>query len=161
ELLVDLKDYQSENTVFYRTAVRGIIKHGSKYLVIHSKYGEYKFPGGGMHDNETLTDTLLREVKEETGYSVKKDSIHEYLKVTEKRKGLYADIMIMVSYYYFCDVEEQVGERNLDDYEKEYDYQVAWMPLEEIIACNENLSIERIHWIVRETTVMKELLAEQ
>lgn len=162
ELSVDLKNYQSENTIFYRTAVRGIIKHGNTYLIIHSKYGDYKFPGGGKHDDETLTDTLLREVKEETGYTVRQDSIHEYLKVTEKRKGSPEDIMLMISYYYFCDVEEQVGERNLDDYEKEYGYQTAWLPLEEIIAHNENLnSIEKIPWVVRETTVMKELLTEK
>ncbi len=161
ELSVDLKNYQSENTVFHRTAARGIIRHGEEYLMIYSKYGDYKFPGGGKHDDETLIDALVREVKEETGYTVKKDSVCEYLKITEKRKGITADLMIMESYYYFCDVEEQVGERNLDDYEKEDDYKTVWLTLTDALAYNKSMNcIEKV-WVVREITVMKELLKKE
>lgn len=48
----------------------------------------YKFPGGGMEEGETLEDTLIREMLEETGYKVKPDSIREFLKVKERRKGM-------------------------------------------------------------------------
>ena len=47
ELTLDLKDYREGGTVFKRQAVRGIIRHKDRYLVIHGKYGDYKFPGGG------------------------------------------------------------------------------------------------------------------
>lgn len=162
ELTIDLKNYQSEKTVFCRTAVRGIINHGNKYLMIHSKYGEYKFPGGGQNDGETLIDTLRREVKEETGYTVKIDSVCEYLKLTEKRKAIDADVMLMTSYYYFCDVEDKVGERNLDDYEKEEDYQTVWLTLAEAMTYNESISdTERIPWVIRDTAVMNDLLTEK
>ena len=46
EYNLDLKDYKEGGSVFRRRAVRGIIKQGEKYLVIHGKYGDYKFPGG-------------------------------------------------------------------------------------------------------------------
>lgn len=60
--------------------------------------------------------------------------------------------------YYICDIEEAEYERNLDDYEKEYDYQAAWMPLPEIIQKNESVKqYEKNPWVVRETMVMKEL----
>lgn len=45
ELILDLNDYIEGGTVFKRKAVRGIVKHKDKYLVIHGKYGDYKFPG--------------------------------------------------------------------------------------------------------------------
>lgn len=159
ELTLDLKDYTEGGTVFKRQAVRGIIRNKDKYLVIHGKYGDYKFPGGGREQGEELSDTLVREVQEETGYKVAPGSVTDYILVHEKRKGDPEDLLEMDSWYYFCNVEGPAGERNLDDYEKEYDYQVAWLPLPEIIRRNEAVEqYEKIPWIVRETMVMKELL---
>ena len=158
EMTLDLKDYIVGGTVFKRKAVRGIIRRKDKYLVIHGKYGDYKFPGGGMEEGEGLTDTLLREVQEETGYKVIADSIQDYILAHEKRKGDPDDLLEMDSWYFFCDVEEAVVERNLDEYEQEYDYQVAWLPLSDIIRKNESVErYEKIPWIVRETMVMHEL----
>lgn len=159
ELTIDLHDYIESGSVFHRKAVRGIIKKDGKYLLIHSKYGDHKFPGGGMEKGESLEETLLREVQEETGYCVKRDSISEALFVREKRKGDPDDLMIMESWYFFCEVEETAGDRNLDDYEEEYDYKVCWMTLEDALAKNESVTnYKNIPWIQRETMVMKELL---
>ncbi len=159
ELTIDLHNYLEGGSVFKRTAVRGVIQKDGSYLLIHSKYGDHKFPGGGMEKGESLEQTLLREVQEETGYSVKKESISEGILVHEKRKGAIDDLMEMDSYYFFCDVEETAGERKLDDYEAEYDYKVSWMTLEEAIANNESVeNHENIPWIKREIMVMKKLL---
>lgn len=158
EFNLDLENYIVGGTVYKRKAVRGIIKHGDRYLIIHGKYGDYKFPGGGMNDGEELFDTLIREVQEETGYRVIRESIGDYFLVHEKRKGHPDDLLEMDSWYYFCDVEDNAGERNLDDYEKEYDYQVEWLSLDEIIRKNQVVSnTEDIPWVIREVTVMEEI----
>lgn len=158
ELFVDLQDYVEGGTVFKRTAVRGIVRKDGKYLVIYGKHGDYKFPGGGMEKGENLQDTLIREVKEETGYSVIPESIRECILVHEKRKGDTDDLMEMASWYFFCDVNDEKGTRNLDEYEKEYNYQTAWLTLEETIAENKAVTnYENIPWIVRETMVMREI----
>lgn len=162
KIVIDLKNYIENGSVFKRTAVRGIIKKDGKYLIIHSKYGDYKFPGGGKHEEEQIIDTLVREVQEETGYVVKTDTAHAYMEVYERRKGNPDDLMEMTSYYYFCEVKEDAGDRNLDDYEAEYDYQVEWLPLEEIIRRNKSVQdMEFIPWVVRETKVMEQLLKDQ
>ena len=159
EFTLDLKDYKEGGTVFRREAVRGVIRRGNRYLVIHGKYGDYKFPGGGRKRGESLTDTLCREVQEETGYKVIIQSIGDYFLVHEKRKGDPDDLLEMDSRYYFCEVEETVYERNLDDYEKEYEYQAEWLPLEETTQKNESAEqYEKIPWVIRETLVMKEVL---
>ena len=44
EWKLDLKNYSSDSKEIHRTAARGIICQNKKYLIIHSKYGEYKFP---------------------------------------------------------------------------------------------------------------------
>lgn len=159
KLTIDLHDYIEGGSVFKRTAVRGIIQKDRKYLLIHSKFGDHKFPGGGMKQGETLEQTLIREVQEETGYLVRKESIFEGILVHEKRKGDPDDLLEMDSYYFYCDIFETIGERNLDDYEAEYDYKVSWMTLAKAIENNESVKdYENIPWIKRETMVMKKLL---
>ena len=158
EIVIDMANYNSKGTVFRRVAVRGIVKRGDKYLIIHSKYGDYKFPGGGQNKGEDNMATLIREVKEETGYNVIESTAKEAFVTYEKRKGDPDDMMEMTSYYYYCEVEEDQGERNLDEYEAEYGYEVKWMLLDDIIAENDKVTdFENIPWVVRENIVMKEL----
>lgn len=161
EIILNLKNYIENGSVFKRTAVRGIICRNGKYLVIHSnKHGDYKFPGGGMKKGETINDTLIREVQEETGFLVIAKSIsNDGIIVHEKRKGDPEDLMEMDSYYFYCDIYDKVGKTNLDDYEKDEDYQVEWRTLEETIQNNESIkNFEEIPWVIRETMVMKEVL---
>lgn len=160
ELVIDLENYIEGGTVFKRTAVRGIIRRNGRFLIIHSmKYGDYKFPGGGKHADEELLDTLVREVQEETGYRVKPETARVYMKVMERRKGDPDDLMEMTSWYYVCDVEDEPGGRNLDDYEEEYDYRVQWMSLEDAVAANERVEQpQAVPWVVREKEVMRQVL---
>lgn len=158
EMVIDLHNYVNNGSIFNRTAARGIIYKDGKYLLIHSKYGDHKFPGGGMKTGETIVQTLIREVKEETGYLVNEKSILEGFIVHERRKGYPDDLMIMKSFYFYCEVNENANDRNLDDYEEGYNYQVSWMTLEEAISKNESVqNYENIPWIERETMVMKRL----
>ena len=85
ELTLNLGDCTEEGSVYKRIAARGIIRRDDKYLAIYSKYGDYKFPGGGREAGEELEDTLLREVQEETGCRVIPESIGDYLLVHERR----------------------------------------------------------------------------
>ena len=161
DIVIDMNNYTKTDTIFNRVAARGIIHHEDKYLLIFSRYGDYKFPGGGVEKGEELTDTLIREVHEETGYNVIADSIVKFGKVLEKRAGMKEDLMIMESYYFTCDVTEDAGARDLDDYEAEYDYQVVWTTLEEAIARNRKVTdLETCPWVVRDTKVMEEILAK-
>jgi 8-oxo-dGTP pyrophosphatase MutT (NUDIX family) len=53
----------------FRPSVYGIvIKDGKVLLVPH--YDGYDFPGGGVHEGEPLLESLVREVKEESGIDV-------------------------------------------------------------------------------------------
>ncbi|MDD4124807.1 MAG: NUDIX domain-containing protein [Eubacteriales bacterium] len=156
EFFIDLKDYNKDGSVFKRTASRCIIKRGDKYLLIHSKYGEYKFPGGGVEKGETLEQAVIREVKEETGYTVIPSSLKHFGVVHEKRKGMTDDICEMDSHYFFGDAEDIRGKRSLDEYEEEYNYLPGWFTLEEAIGNNSVITeINTMPWIVRDTEVMK------
>ena len=66
-ITIDLNNYTKTDSFFNRFAARGIICRGDRYLMIHGKNGDYKFPGGGMEEGESFEKTLIREVSEETG----------------------------------------------------------------------------------------------
>lgn len=162
DIVIDLKNYTKTDSFFNRTAARGIIRNGDKYLMIRSHYGDYKFPGGGVEEGEELTDTLVREVKEETGYIVKPETINLYGTALEKRAGETADVMIMRSHYYLCDIEDDMTDRALDDYEEEYGYNVIWTTLKEAADKNKMVSdLERCPWVVRDTKVMEYIMENE
>lgn len=58
-----------------RIRVCGILENDGKYLLVnHSKLNEenvfWNFPGGGKEENETISNTLTREFKEETNLDI-------------------------------------------------------------------------------------------
>ena len=76
---MDKKDYIFNGSVFRRPSARAIIiKDGKIAMVYSQKYNYYKFPGGGIEAEECMEDALTREVSEETGLCVIKNSIQEY-----------------------------------------------------------------------------------
>lgn len=159
EIDIDKKDYEAFAPETYRKAVRGVICRDGRYLLVRGKYGDRKFPGGGMKPGETQTETLMREVSEETGYAVKADSVCPYLTVHERRAGTHGEILVMDSFYYFCEIEGTQGEQHLDAYEQEYGYQAQWCELQNAVDEMEALTdTAMIPWTERETAVMRMLM---
>lgn len=164
EFYFDDKNYNEAKNTLYRRAVRAIILQSGKIAMIRSKkYGEYKFPGGGVLPQEDLKVALVREVEEETGLGIVFDSISGYLKAVEKRKDLFSDaIFHQTSYYYLCEVKEGLGKTNLSGYEIEYGYELVWVLVEEAYQNNVDLLKynDKIGWIQRETEILKYLMQE-
>lgn len=163
ELTIDLHNYPADAEIFRRTAVRGIIRRGDKYLLIYShKYGDCKFPGGGAEAGETLTDTLLREVREEAGRDVLPETVRGALLVRERRLGTRGDVLCMDSYYYDCGIGDAVHPQQLQGYELDEGYEAVWLTLAEAIARNEKISGQaETPWVLRETTVMRVLQQQE
>lgn len=137
--VIDLKNYNPDGTVGRRPSVRGIVIKDGKIAMMHSlKYNYYKLPGGGMEAGESLEDTLIREVREESGLIVKKDSIKEFGYVRRLEKGLIEDIFIQENFYYLCDVEDVESSQDLDDYEAEEGFTLKFVVPEYAIDINNN-----------------------
>lgn len=136
---IDKKNYIENGTVGRRPSVRGIVIRDGKIAMMHSlKYDYYKLPGGGIEEGEQLEDTLIREVREESGLVVKRESIREFGYVRRIEKGKVEDIFIQENFYFLCEVEETVQSQQLDDYEEEELFTLEFVTPWHAISVNEN-----------------------
>ena len=136
---VDLKDYDGCTKVFSRPSARAIIFRGSKIALVYAtneKY--YKFPGGGIHDDEDKKQALIREVREEVGLNVIPRSITEYGSVLRRQKSDRDEdtVFEQENYYYLCEAEERPGSQDLDDYEKKAGFMLVYADIDEAIKVN-------------------------
>jgi hypothetical protein len=57
-----------KKSIYHREAVRAVVLKDKMLLMIHTNKGDYKFPGGGIEEDESHEEALMRELKEESGY---------------------------------------------------------------------------------------------
>lgn len=165
---IDKNNYNRNGTQFVRPSVRGIIIKDSKIAMIHSlKYDYYKFPGGGADQGEDHNETLIREVREESGLVVIPSSIREYGQVHRVQKGFDSDMFVQDNYYYLCDAEDEVLSQQLEDNEAAEEFVLKWVHPKEAIEANyfhdhgEKKGNERFECIIeRETKVLQMLIDE-
>lgn len=140
--------------VVKREAVKGVILNQEELILLKSKKGDYKFPGGGMKQNEDHHKTLKREIEEELGYLDVK--INKLLgKVTESYTDKFDKnkIFCMESYYYLCEINGRKVNRKLDEYEKELKLEEKKISLTG--ALEKNIYTKEINdWTIRETMVI-------
>ena len=139
-LLLDAKDYDKDMDEFVRIAVRGIVFISNRLLLIEDNKGEVKLPGGGQDEGESDADTLIREIREETGYSVIPDTVRPFGYIEEKRRDFKSyhesRIFHQISRLYFCEVSAERGETKLSEQEKRYGMRTVLHTLDEAIAKN-------------------------
>ncbi len=165
ERLIFSKEIEETNITHYnhtkiREAVRAIIIKNDKILLIHSNKGDYKFPGGGVEENESHDEALIREVKEETGYV--NCQVHTKIGfICENKMDEYMDntLFQMRSHYYLCQLmnDESIAQQ-LVDYEIIQQFTPKWISIDEAIRQNESLMNDSgiNDWVPRETFVLKE-----
>lgn len=161
-MIIDEPKLANFQRVNERVAIRAIIMANNRILLVQSNRGDFKFPGGGLEENESHEECLKREVREETGY------IHCIVKekvgtVIERNMDEYESnaLFQMTSHYYLCNLaaEEKMAQQ-LDEYEAILNFTPKWVSLEEAIKQNENLieKLEQNSWLKRETFVLKQVM---
>ncbi|EGN74787.1 ADP-ribose pyrophosphatase [Idiomarina sp. A28L] len=150
--------------VLKREAARGIVRRDEKILLLYTeRYDDFSFPGGGIDAGESPIIGLKRELQEETGAQDIQvlsafGKITEYMPTWKKDW----DLMHQTSYWFHCDIAEELGSSNLEHYEINNGMSAHWVSLEEAVSHNQNVIKQRpatmglsIH---RETLVLKQLL---
>ena len=136
--VLDKKNYNPNGSIGRRPSVRGIIIRDGKIAMMHSlRYNYYKLPGGGIEGKETLLETLIREVREESGLVVIPDSVKEFGYVRRIEKGRIEDIFIQENFYFLCEAEEDIVAQELDDYEADEKFTLEFVSIDDAIKVNE------------------------
>lgn len=87
-----------------------------------------------------IYQALIREVKEETGYNVVKESVVPFGEIEEKRLSVHEPmIWHQISRLYFCNVYSEQGECEYTENEKKYGFKQVWYTLDEAIEKNKSM----------------------
>lgn len=171
---LDIKNYEKNWTYSKRDSARGIIVFSDKEnppfdendkiaLVYAKNKNYYKFPGGGLHEDENKVEALIREVSEEVGLSVIPDSVREYGVVPRFQKSaVFQDVIFdQESFYYFCKVDDKGHGQNLDPYEAEAGFELQVTTISHAIETNMKFNSDNkfdLAMIVRDTNVLQMLI---
>ncbi len=111
--------------------VYGIVIENEKIL-ISPQFDGYDFPGGTAENGETHIDTLVREIKEETGYLVEPIELlniyTSFFHHTKKNK----DYQSYLIYYLVKIVDGEISNEGFDKDEKEYAKTARWVNIKEL-----------------------------
>lgn len=159
----------SANT-YKRIATRAIVINGEDILLLYTKrYHDYSLPGGGVDDGESVTDGLIRELKEETGAqnikNIKPFGMYEEYRPWHKNDF---DVIHMQSYCFICSIDDELHETELEPHEINNGMQPVWKNIYQAICLNEDtiansdkkgLSIERETFLLK--LIVKELIEQE
>jgi ADP-ribose pyrophosphatase YjhB (NUDIX family) len=140
-----------------RSAVRGVAWREGRLLLLRSRHGDHKFPGGGVETGESLAEALRREMREECGVPdpVVGDLL---LTVVETRPAREPDtLFVMTSHYLACEVDGSFGTQALEAYEAELGLEPVWVTPDEARRANEAMRTAAVAtppWWERETRVL-------
>lgn len=126
-------------STFLRNATRAIILKDDMILMLYTeRYHDYTLPGGGLNKGEDLQQGLIRELQEETGAqnirNIREFGLYEEFRPWYKTDF---DIMHMKSYCFVCQIDAQLGETKLEDYEISNGMKAVWLNVFDAIKHNE------------------------
>ena len=164
--LVDGGPFDSGAAVVERLAARAVIHDDrGRMLLLRSRHGDLKFPGGGLDPGESAQQALLRELAEECGV-VDAEVVQELLRVRELRPAQEPGaVFCMTSRYFGCTLTGQVGDvaARLEDYERALGLAPIWVEPESALRTNAGLLstwraeqvADRAPWLPRETAALE------
>ncbi|ATP39978.1 DNA mismatch repair protein MutT [Solibacillus sp. R5-41] len=127
-----------------------LIKDGTGRILLQkrSDYGDWGLPGGAMEPGESIEETMIREVKEETGINVKE---YNFLSVYTGKRMMYVypdgNEVVFVMFLFEVNIDAQgllLDDGKTLDYQDEHNESLTLQFFEE-----ENIDIEQINIVQR------------
>jgi len=117
------------------TRVKVLIFNSENKILLCNVSGKYTFIGGHVEENETITKTLIRELREETGIVLNKQDFNSFVKIEKWNKNHFNTGKNCLSeiYYYslYTDYTIDKEKMSLDDSEKRKNFFLKYMDINE------------------------------
>lgn len=154
-MVLDEKNYKEDMQVYERFGVRALIQKDGLYAMQQASAGEYKIPGGGIDEGETIEQALVREVQEETGLIVIPESVTPLGEILEMRKDIFDADKKFISHtlHFSCEVKDEIVDTAMTKSEKDKGFHLAWADIDTIIETNERVMTEK--WQLRDVQFLK------
>ena len=155
-----------------RLATRAVVRRGDDLLLLRSRSGDYRFPGGGLDEGETVAANLARELLEECGARLLRVDEQVLTVVDERPAREPGAVFAQESQFYLCDVHDGLAEVEHDLRERTLELEPVWVDLHAALESNRALRDARraaaaplgtdtaedpddLAWIERETLALE------
>lgn len=160
-----------------REATRAVVRRGGDVLLLRSRSGDYRFPGGGLDAGESVEQALARELLEECGARLDRVGEHVLTVVDERPAREPGAVFAHESRFYACDVHDGLGQVEHDLRERTLALVPVWVDVRHALAVNRGLRDARalagpssapdtaaepddLAWIERETVALELVAGE-
>lgn len=82
----------------FNVGIKALIKRGDKVLIVHNTKDFWEVPGGRMDGDETIEQTLRRELEEELP-NIKSVKVHEIVDAVRVHKDIKENISLVLVFY--------------------------------------------------------------
>ena len=114
------------------TRVKGLIINSRGKILLAHNNNSYQFPGGHVEDNESLDESVVREIKEETGIKVEVTK-EPFLVITTYDNDYFGPskkVRNRIYYYkFFTDDVPNLSETHYDELELATDFNLFYVNL--------------------------------
>lgn len=111
----------------FNVGIKAIIKRENKFLIVHNTKDFWEVPGGRMDGDETIEETLRRELQEELP-NVTNVQVHEIIDAVRVHKDIKENVSLVLIFFHVS-VDFNGGEPQLSHEHDEY----RWLPKDEAV----------------------------
>lgn len=127
-----------ESELKWRPSAYGIVIENDKILLCPHLSGGYDLPGGGVEINESLKEAVEREVREETGLTVRAKeciAVRENMIIFEPNELHDRQVRHVILFYYQCiKTGGGISTDGFDEWEKKHTGVAEWVALDKLDA---------------------------
>ena len=136
-VLINDNDLDIKDIDYDVIRVKGLVINSNDELIIVENNNTFQFPGGHIRKDESLEDSLAREINEELGIDVTIDNGPFMMITTYDNNYFNTGSKVCNKIYYYvvkCDIEPDINNLKLDAIEKETDFKILRVKLRDLDA---------------------------